>query len=82
MLSNYGKQEIKMSEKRKNNTIFLMYMVTENYMKKHHLSAKDMLGLNQKYDILNYILECPDVFDNMTDREMVEELDAYVAENK
>ena len=28
--------------------------------------------------ILNYIAECPDVFDSMTEEEMVKEIDAYV----
>ena len=35
-----------MSEKRINNTIFLMYLVTENYCKKHNLSMEEFLKLD------------------------------------
>ena len=68
-----------MSEKRLNNTIFLMYMVTENYKKKYAMTSQEFLELDKKYDILNYISECPDIFDNMTNQEMVEEIDQYVS---
>lgn len=68
-----------MSEKRINNTIFLMYMVTESYNKKHRLSYPDFIKLDQKYQILNYISECPDVFDCMTKKEMTEEIEQYVS---
>lgn len=68
-----------MSNKRLNNSIFLMYVVSTNYMKSRNLSNEDFKELDNKYAILNYIYECPDVFDNMTNEEMVEEIDAYVA---
>ena len=67
-----------MSEKRLNNTIFLMFLVTENYKKNHHLSTQQFLELDRKFDILNYVSECPDIFDTMTEEEMVEEIDQYV----
>ena len=44
-----------MSEKRVNNTIFLMYLVTESYRKKYGLSRQEYLQLDKKYKILNYI---------------------------
>lgn len=69
-----------MSEKRLNNTIFLMYMVTNSYCKKHNLSEEDFLKLDEKYMILNYVAECPDVFDSMTNDEMVEEIEQYVSQ--
>lgn len=69
-----------MSEKRLNNTIFLMYHVTQHYCKAHNLSKKDFLELDRKYNIIHYIAECPDVFDWMTDEEMVEEVEDYVAQ--
>jgi hypothetical protein len=69
-----------MSEKRLNNTIFLMYLVSENYKKAHNLSSRQFLELDHKYDIINYIGECPDIFDSMSDAEMVEEIDQYVSE--
>ncbi len=68
-----------MSDKRLNNRIFLMYLVSENYKKFHKLSSEQFLELNRKYAILNYIAECPDIFDNMSDSEMVEEIDEYVS---
>ena len=67
-----------MSEKRLNNTIFLMYLVTENYRKKHGLSIEEFLHLDKEYDIINYVAECPDIFDSI--EEMVREVDDYVAE--
>lgn len=70
-----------MSEKRLNNTIFLMYLVTENYCKKHNLSTEDFLELDKKYEILNYVAECPDIFDSLTNMEMVEEIERYVSES-
>lgn len=70
-----------MSEKRLNNTIFLMYLVTENYCKKHNLSTEDFLELDKKYEILNYVAECPDIFDSLTNAEMIEEIEQYVSES-
>lgn len=68
-----------MSEKRLNNTIFLMYLVTKNYCKKHSLTTDEFLQLDERYAILNYVAECPDIFDNLTGSEMVEEVEQYVA---
>ncbi|MCD8300123.1 MAG: DUF3791 domain-containing protein [Clostridiales bacterium] len=68
-----------MSEKRLNNTIFLMYLVTDNYCRAHNISAREFLSLDKKYDILNYVAECPDIFDSMTNDEMVEEIEQYVS---
>lgn len=70
-----------MSEKRLNNTIFLMYLVTDNYCTKHHMTPEEFLLMDEKYSILNYVSECPDIFDNLDNNEMVEEIDNYVAEN-
>ena len=47
-------------------------------MKKHNLTIKEFVELDHKYAILNYIAECPDIFDNLSDSEMVEEIDQYV----
>lgn len=69
-----------MSDKRLNNTIFLMYLVTENYCKQHNISTEEFLELDDKYAILNYVSECPDIFDSMTGDEMVKEIDEYVSE--
>ncbi len=75
----FGKEDAGMSEKRLNNTIFLMYLVTNNYCRVHNISAREFLKLDDKYAILNYVSECPDIFDSMTDDEMVEEVEQYVS---
>ena len=69
-----------MSEKRLNNTIFLMYLVTENYCKKNKISTEEFIKLDEKYAILNYVAECPDVFDCLTNAEMIEEIEQYVSQ--
>ena len=68
-----------MSEKRLNNTIFLMFLVTKNYCKAHNISPEEFLELDDKYEIINYVSECPDIFDPMTDEEMVKEIEEYVS---
>ena len=68
-----------MSEKRLNNTIYIMYLVTENYKKAHSLTTEQFLDLDQKYNIINFVGECPDIFDSMNKNEMIEEIDQYVA---
>lgn len=57
-----------------------MYLVTENFCKKHGLSTDEFLALDNKFAILNYVAECPDIFDSMTGSEMVEEVEHYVAQ--
>jgi len=68
-----------MSERRLNNSIFLMYLASTNYMKAHKMTKGDFEKLDKRYEILNYIVECPDIFDSITNEEMVEEIDNYVA---
>lgn len=70
-----------MSEKRLNNIIFLMYLVTENYCKKYNIDTEDFLKLDEEYGILNYVAECPDIFDSMTNNEMVKEIEQYVSQS-
>lgn len=41
-------------------------------------TQEQFLALDKEYDILNYVAECPDVFDSMFEDEMVKEIDAYV----
>ena len=57
--------ELFMSEKRLNNTIYIMYLVTENYKKTHALSSEQFYELDNKYHILNFVGECPDIFDSI-----------------
>ena len=57
-----------------------MYLVTENYCKKYNISAKDFLKIDEKYAILNYVAQCPDVFDSLTNDEMVAEVEQYVSQ--
>ena len=67
-----------MNEKRINNSIFIMFLLSEAYCVAHGISTKEFLDLDDRYAILNYIAECPDVFDSMTEEEMVKEIDEYV----
>lgn len=67
-----------MSENRLNNTIYLMYLMTENYKKSHSLTTEQFLELDNKYHIIDFVGECPDIFDSMTGEEMVEEINQYV----
>lgn len=70
-----------MTEKRLNNTIYLMDTVTKSYCKEKNITIDEFLKLDKEYDILNYVAECPDIFDPMTNTEMVEEIEQYVSEN-
>lgn len=67
-----------MSEKRLNNTIFLMFLVTGAYCSAHGLTNEQFLDLDSKCRILRLVAECPDIFDSMTESEMVAEVDDYV----
>jgi len=67
-----------MSDKRINNSIFIMFLLSGAYCTAHGISTKEFLELDDKYAILNYIAECPDIFDSMSEEEMVKEIDAYV----
>lgn len=68
-----------MSEKKLNNTIYIMYLVTESYKTSHSLTSDQFLELDNKYNIIKFVGECPDIFDSMTSDEMVREIDEYVA---
>jgi len=39
----------------------------------------EFLALDDKFDIVSFFAECPDVFDPMTESEMADELDEYIA---
>jgi len=67
-----------MSDKRLNNSIFLMFLISGAYCSAHNLTNNQFLQLDHQYGILNYIAECPDVFDLMSEDEMVTEIDNYV----
>ena len=41
--------------------------------------AHFIIDLDKKYNIINFVGECPDIFDSMNNHEMVEEIDQYVA---
>ena len=68
-----------MSEKRINNSIFLMYLATDAFIRLHSLSRAEFLALDDEFGIVSFIAECPDVFDPMTESEMADELDEYIA---
>lgn len=71
-----------MSDLRLNNSIFLMYLASEEYKREHNITSLQFLELDEKYGILSYIADCPDVFDNLTQPEMAREIDEYIAENQ
>ncbi len=68
-----------MSEKRINNSIFLMYLATDAFIRRHSLSRAEFIALDSKFGIVSFIAECPDVFDPMTESEMADEIDEYIA---
>lgn len=43
-------------------------------MKVHKMTKGDFEKLDKKYEILNYIVECSDIFDSLTEEEMAEEI--------
>ena len=43
-------------------------------MKVHKMTKGDFEKLDKRYEILNYIAECPDIFDSLTEEEIVEEI--------
>ena len=68
-----------MSEKRLNNTIFLMHEVTAAFIRSHAMSIAQFSELDRKYDIIGFIGNYPDIFDSMSESEMVRELEEYIA---
>ena len=68
-----------MSDKRLNNSIFLTYLATDAFIRRHSLSRSEFLALDAKYGIVKFIAEFPDIFDPMTESEMADELDEYIA---
>ena len=57
-----------------------MYLVTKNYCREHNISTEDFLKLHEQYAILNYVAECPDIFDSLMGSEMVSEVEQYVSQ--
>lgn len=66
-----------MSDKRLNNTIYLMFVITKEYCRVHDISVKEFREIDNKYGILHLVSECPDIFDSMTQTEMIEEIDQF-----
>lgn len=67
------------SNLRENNTIFLMHLVSDVYARAHKMSRAQFIEQDGKYHIVRFVSKCPDIFDNMTEDEMVREVDEYVA---
>ena len=44
-----------MSEKRINNSIFIMFLLTGAYCSAHNMTTAEFLALDEKYSILNYV---------------------------
>ncbi len=56
-----------------------MHLVSDVYARAHKLSRVQFIEQDDKFRIVRFISRCPDVFDNMTEEEMVKEVDEYVA---
>ena len=67
-----------MSDKRINNSIFIMFLLSGAYCAAHNISTKEFLDLDNKYAILTKIAECPDIFDSRTGEELVKEREPYI----
>lgn len=70
---------MKVSELRENNTIFLMHLVSDAYVRKHRLTWRQFQARDRRYRIVRLVSRCPDIFDNMSEAEMVKEIDDYIA---
>ena len=68
------------TEKQLNNSIYLMNVITELYMKKHKMSIPEFLDLNSKTGLLGFISECSSVFDGLPPEEMLNEAEEYISE--
>ncbi len=71
-----------MPDLRLNNSIFLMYLASEEYKRMHNITSSQFLELDGKYGIFSYIADCPDIFDSLTQPEMAKEIDEYIAANQ
>ena len=67
------------SGKELDNMIFLMFLISEGYRSRHSLSVPDFRCMDRGYKILSYVSEYPELFDSMTETEMQEEIEQYVA---
>jgi len=47
-------------------------------MRRHNLTRSEFLSLNDRFAIVKFVAECPDVFDSMTEAEMADELEEYI----
>lgn len=68
------------TEKQLNNSIYLMNIIAELYMQKYKLSIPEFLDLNSKTGLLEFISECPSVFDGLPPEEMLNEAEEYISE--
>lgn len=66
------------TEKQLNNSIYLMYVIAELYMKRHELGVEDFLKLDGQVKLLKFIADAPWVFDGLPDEEMLAEAERYV----
>ena len=71
-----------MPDLRLNNSIFLMYLASEEYKRMHNITSSQFLELDGKYGIFSYIADCSDIFDSLTQPEMAKEIDEYIAANQ
>ncbi|MBQ3163283.1 MAG: hypothetical protein IJC02_01910 [Lachnospiraceae bacterium] len=70
------------SEKRLNNTIYLMHVITQLYTKEHKISILDFVDLDKKVKIYNYIQKCPDIFDGLPEMEILKRVEEYISDKE
>ena len=66
------------SEKRLNNTIYLMHIITQIYREKHELNVDEFLKLDKKTHLLSFVRKCPDIFDGLPREEILNRVEEYI----
>ena len=60
------------------NTVCLTHLAANAYARAHHLTRGEMLSFDDRYHVIRYVAQRPDLFDALPESRMVQELDAYV----
>ena len=60
--------------------LFSLYM--QKYCKKHSLTTKQFIDLNNKYKILKYIEDCKDYFNECTTREGMSLIEKHIEQQR
>lgn len=66
------------NEKRLNNTIYLMHLITQIYTEKHKLDIEEFLKLDKSTHLLSFVRKCPDIFDGLPNEEILGKVEEYI----